>query len=478
MNKKLLLPILIILVSCGRSETQSLRASLGTDGSVGDVQAKCNNAANGDVITMPVGTFTWPSGVVIKKGITLQGAGSGSTKVVRGSGYTGALVSIQELPSDLTVRITGIRFESPVGQSGDKVAIYMQGPWAGSWGLTKIRVDNCYFEGGQRVIYVKWRVAGVIHDCTFHNPAPIFLQNGDDDYAWQRAGSSPKFGTSDSIFFEDNTIIGEAPLTYFDVQSDINVGGKVVWRYNNFDFSTFPEDSFGSLIENHGNQSYFAVKAPGDSNWLRAGIITEIYNNTFKVKHAYRLFWFRGGRAIVANNTITGGMSGMVVAFDEEEGVGTIISPKRTGPWPAEDQINNTFIWGNTLNGQPVDASWVGVWQSGSTNYVQKDRDYWMKAPDASINKTYPQPGSPSIAAYPLPYNPPVTSWTPYTYPHPLRGGGTPAPTPSPVGSLTPSPSATATATVAATSTPSPSTTTIILLPGQKLKVIAPTPAP
>ena len=52
-----------------------------SDGSASDVQTKINAAADGDVVTIPAGTFTWASGATISgKGIHLQGAGAGGFK--------------------------------------------------------------------------------------------------------------------------------------------------------------------------------------------------------------------------------------------------------------------------------------------------------------------------------------------------------------------------------------------------------------
>ena len=48
-----------------------------SDGSAANVKALHNAALNGDIITLPAGTFTWSTPVTISKAIRLQGAGSG-----------------------------------------------------------------------------------------------------------------------------------------------------------------------------------------------------------------------------------------------------------------------------------------------------------------------------------------------------------------------------------------------------------------
>jgi hypothetical protein len=386
-----------------------------SDGSAASVQGLLNTVLNGDTITLPAGMFTWASGVTVRKGITLQGV-AGATQINRAAAYRSALIAIADLPNDLPVRVTGIRFNSPVGQNGDLYSIAVTGPYGGTWGLTKLRIDHCYFYGGQRTLFFKWRVNGVVDHSTFRDCAPITLYNGDDDNAWTRAGRSP-FGTSDSIFFEDNSIVADGALSYFDTQSDQNFGGKFVWRHNNFDVTAYTKD-FGSIISVHGNQAYWQ----GQNDWLRGGIMCEFYDNTVRFGSAFRIIWFRGGRNIVANNAFYGNLGGKLVGFDEEEGIN--ITPLRHS-WPAEDQVNNTFVFGNTLNGQAQTDSLIGVWQAASALFIQRGRDYWTRAPSPATVTTYSHPASPSLPNYPLPYNPAITSWRPYTYPHPLVANST-----------------------------------------------------
>jgi hypothetical protein len=403
--------LLLTLGWCGFSAVHCGATVYHSNGSAAHVQALQNAAHNGDTITIPAGTFTWASGVTINKGITLRGV-AGATRITRAAGYRNALITIAGLPSDLPVRVTGIRFSSPVGQNGDLQSIYVHGPYGGTWGLTQLRIDHCYFYGGMRTIFLRYRINGVFDHNTFHNCAYITEHFGDDNHAWNRAGT-PQFGTSDAIFFEDNSIILDNALSYTDVQSDINTGGKIVWRYNTFDTTQYT-GTFGSIIGAHGNGLYWQ----GFNDWNRGGIMTEFYGNTVRFSNAFRIIWLRGGRNIVANNTFIGNIgSGKIVAFDEEEGF--VFNPPRT-TWPAEDQVNNTFIFGNTLNGQPTTAAMVGCWQAGSRPFIHVGRDYWLRRPSGNTITSYPRPGYPSLPNYRLPYNPAITSWAPYVYPHPL----------------------------------------------------------
>src|SRR5262245_8010741 len=182
-----------IVILSGFSGPRCYATVYHSDGSAASVQALQNAALNGDTITLPAGLFTWATGVTISKGITLQGAGSGSTTLQRAGGFSGSFVSIQNFSQDVPVRVTGIRFNSSVGQNGNLYSIYVSGPYGGTWGLTKLRIDNCYFYGGERVLYFHYRVNGVVDHNTFQDCAYITEHFGDDNYAWQRAGT-PQFG--------------------------------------------------------------------------------------------------------------------------------------------------------------------------------------------------------------------------------------------------------------------------------------------
>jgi len=406
---------LLTLILSGFSTPAALATIWPSDGTTASVQSiHDNQAANGDTITLPAGAFTWANGVTIRKGITLRGV-AGATQINRAPAYSNALITITGLPTNLPVRVTGIRFDQALGQDIDRQAISINGPYGGSWGLTRVRVDHCYFYGGFRTILIRYRVNGVADQNTFQNCAYITEYYGDDDFAWNRVGT-PQFGTSDSFFFEDNSVIMDAAISYFDTLSDQNTGGRLVWRYNTFDTTAFT-GVMGSLIGAHGNQAYWQ----GSNDWLRGGISCEFYNNTVRFPTSFRLIWFRGGRNIVANNTFVGNIgTGKIISFDEEEGITGVIPPTRT-VWPAEDQVNNNFYFNNSLNGSPLDSSRIGPWQTGTSTFVHVNRDYWLQPPSPSTVTNYPHPTSPSLPNYPLPYNPAVTAWTPYVYPHPLN---------------------------------------------------------
>jgi Domain of unknown function (DUF4082) len=398
-----------------------------------DVLSAYNSANSGDTVAIPAGNVTWSAGLSISKSVTIQGAGSTKTIINKSGSFT--VFTVSGMGADVPVRITGLRINASVGQNGTNSAVSTLGPQNSSFSFTKIRIDNCFFYGGQQVIFWEYRAIGVVDHCTFHNCAYATQVYGMFDLDWNRySAPNPalKYGTADAVFFEDNTFIYDNAITYFDCLSDCFEGGRLVFRHNTFDLSQYTSaGEFGSLITGHGNEAYWTRNANNDN--FRAALMHEIYNNTFKIYQCYRVIWPRGGRLLVANNTftVTVGSIGSMVALSEEEdwpsrgpsGVDWF-NPLRTA-WPAEDQVNNAFIFGNTVNGSPQSDSMITGWDATDTTSIQKGRDWWDVPPSSTTKTIYPNPGSPSLANYPNPYNPAVTSWTAFTYPHPLVSGST-----------------------------------------------------
>ena len=182
----------------------------------------------------------------------------------------------------------------------------------------------------------------------------------------------------------------------------------------------------------HGNQGFWTGNPSSDNT--RAGLLLEVYNNNITVNQGYRITYLRGGRALVYNNSFTFlNSSPPIVTMTEEEGYDSRwFSTFRTA-WPAEDQVNNSFFWGNTINGRAQAASDFGMENSTDTIFFHEGRDYWLQQPGSSTVTAYPHPGSPSSPNYPVnTYYAPVTSYTAFPYPHPLRSGANPPPNPTP----------------------------------------------
>jgi hypothetical protein len=238
---------------------------------------------------------------------------------------------------------------------------------------------------------------------------------GDDDNSWNRPIAA---GTSHALFIEDNSF-KQTNAAGGGLNENIyhQEGARTVIRHNDFDCTQYTSYD-AALIDSHGNQGYYS----GPGSIIRGQPLIEVYDNTFRYHHTYRVSDFRGGSILFHDNTfayVT--YSDTEFQLWEEEGWHTaFFSPLRT-VWPAEDQIMNSFFWNNTLNGSQITD--VSTYDPADQIFIQKDRDYFMHPPAATGGKeTYPgRPGAADMTfspAGPNAYYP----YTAYVYPHPLQG--------------------------------------------------------
>jgi hypothetical protein len=391
-----------------------------------DVMAAYNAANSGDTIVLPNGTSkTWNNTLIISKSVTIQGQGVGATILSRGSStpsFTAPFFAIAGLAIDSPARITGIEFNSVVVHPPyNTFCIEVYNPSNGREGFpyTKIRIDHCKFSFGTRQIFWQGWCYGVVDHCTFYNHAESAVHvRGDGDHQLQLGTS---YGTQDAVYLEDNTFIEDNQMRTVKASTDLDYAAVSVWRHNTFDYSGFTKAGLSDgPIGTHGNQGYWTGV---NQNYL-GQLQCEIYDNTFKMPAGmYRMAYVRGGRLIFANNTITtadGSMPLLVAMTEEEDWRVDVFKPLRSS-WPGEQQVNNSFFYGNIYNGVPQSASNFRPWNPSDLTFIQQDRDYWLTAPSSSTNTNYPKPSSsPSSSNYPYNFGAAVTSYTPLAYPHPL----------------------------------------------------------
>jgi hypothetical protein len=405
---------------------------------------------DGDTVLLTCkGSVTWTATVTIPstKGITLQVQGGTNTPKTSGSfplTVTGAsnLTAIVATigPSHAVTRISGFRFTNS-GTPDPFLEITGQG--TGTDGLGGFRIDNNYFDtvSGNRMVAV-WsnggNLFGLIDNNTFHN---VYRAN-DTSYGpyniqiwnyWHPSGSNQcwgcdgwsnndfAYGSAKFVFIEDNlfeqTASAPGHMRHY-ISSEL--GGRYVSRHNTFT-NNYP-DKNADLHDAHG---LCLVSSNGAGS--RGG---EIYANTISGIGYDRAMQLRGGSWVIFDNVIAPG-GGSPIEFDEyrAEGAGTCDTTNNLTPiappwpvpagaqwsasapwiasvtdgshWPLPQQIFNTFVWNNKAPSgtviNPVAAS------SLEAVYIQNNRDYF------------------AAAAKPAG----ISSYTPYTYPHPLQGGGT-----------------------------------------------------
>jgi hypothetical protein len=125
---------------------------------------------------------------------------------------------------------------------------------------------------------------------------------------------------------------------------------------------------------------------------LRGARAIEVYQNTLYIEDDADGIFLSNGDGLIWNNTLTGLISGAHAIMLDSGRCSDYL-----GDYPLPDQMRNTYIWGNTVNGYDADSDVYPTSPYGVGNYctefVAKDRDFFLT--------TY--------------------SYTPYPYPHPLR---------------------------------------------------------
>jgi hypothetical protein len=266
---------------------------------------------------------------------------------------------------------------------------------------------------------------GLIDHNTFTNPF-IALTRTDVWTNGTAAWNAPIVpGTANALVFEDNTFVaddssGTSWSTGLFITHDEDNASRTTIRHNTFNV-TVPDNVDGP-IEAHGNQDYVG----------RGVVMMEIYENDFNSTNTYRYMNLRGGSNLVFGNrfkySTTYSRPAMATMNEEEAYQTDFFNPLRT-TWSAQDQINNTFFWNNTINDAGTTSDDVQMWTANQSTFVQEGRDYWMHEPcdgtkGCSGGRTvWTDPTKPGIASNETRVTTGPNAFFPYTplvYPHPL----------------------------------------------------------
>lgn len=295
MKKKYLVLALLLVTSCVRAPKGIVRQ---TDGSLADVQAKCDAANDGDTVTIPNGTFDWGPTLKIAKCITLKGnaqpdSATGkvdlSHTIVRDTSVTGPIIAIKPIPGQPArpvdfanssdkrfVRVTGIAFEKHPDVKPDNH------PGIDVKTTIPFRYDHCsergLYHGGNFVDLLEYNY-GVIDHCVHQTVIGVTFGEG---LVWARFGhatpdkgdyafSQPiHFGGYDWFFVEDNWVWH---------CSDITAGGKLSWRHN-----VIAADECCRMkghCSSAGSHVSHGIGNNGSSGW-RGGRGYELVNNVYR----------------------------------------------------------------------------------------------------------------------------------------------------------------------------------------------------
>jgi hypothetical protein len=297
-----------------------------------------------------------------------------------------------------------------------------------------MRLENVYEPRG-RPILVFGHVFGVIDNNELEvGNTPAITSYGRNELSWNNLVFD--FGSADNIYYEDNI------FNIINTPHDGGVGGRYCSRFNTYN------NSGGGIypwFDAHGNQG------PGQ-NWATMGV--EIYRNT--LYHSYptsgvRLIDQRGGKAAIFDNTVIAVSSSGAIQVREE--FDDALNPPAVSPISGQPQhISDSYYWNNTYRGNLVhaiegedccdaisenseffnqDTSFDGTTGIGVGTLANRPSTcttgvgYWA-TDQCDWNSENPGPDG---CLYRCTGDNWELYYTPYTYPHPLRGeNGTPPP--------------------------------------------------
>jgi hypothetical protein len=252
--------------------------------SYADVLAALDECVDEDTLSIPAGTATWSTSLVIEKAITMQGAGVGQT-IIRDGMTDGTPLMNWTMVATKTSRMTGIEFND----NGRLVQPYIINFFGSNTNGSQVRVDHCKFDHLNGFALHPNNCIGVFdHNEFLFAPTniPIYAFDkewGGGQYSNESWHDACGFGSANFLFIETNEFISDGPYLGFDCFG----GARVVFRYN---------DLTNCAFEVHGTDS---------GQIFRGGRAFEVYNNTFSgdVPGGY-IVNGRSGTFVIHNNVV------------------------------------------------------------------------------------------------------------------------------------------------------------------------------
>jgi hypothetical protein len=278
--KRISLAALVVLVAAPLAHAATQTA---TTCSKADVDAAISRAVDGDTVRIPAGSCSWSSSVSTTKGISIIGAGVGSTNIANGGFHMDA-------PSGKVWRVSGL---TVTGTGGVSVEGYAKG-----WRVDHIKFDNVSGFAAGRIIWVNpsegGYTTGLVDHVEFNAPKSIQVHVRE-----QRGGGNDSYmrplglGGTDAVYIEDS-IFYHPTLNTSSPVTDCEGGGRFVFRHN--------------VVTNAYMEMHDAI-----IDQLRSCRKWEFYDNTFRLTGAggspagnlqgqCALIAMRGGTGVTFNN--------------------------------------------------------------------------------------------------------------------------------------------------------------------------------
>jgi hypothetical protein len=393
----------LILILSGFSALRCEARVYDSDGSEASVQACIRSAADGDIVTIPAGTFTWTSALNITKGITLQGqttiTGAGSANPLikdltivlddtPRSGRSAYILAARMARGSQSFRLTGITFAAGTKKAAPTLS---NGPIRLHSDVENklMRVDHCHFDRlyQGRCIWVSGWCYGVADHNVFQGrtgsglgTTQVFLIQHTGNYAW---ADYPWYGTDKFFFIEDNTVSGFMCLT------DSDLGGRFVVRHNYL---------INAIVTDHGTEG----------GTIRGVRCKEVYDNTFYWSKGGHPGGQRSGTCLWHDNTVIGpsapSPSGVMCNFTNNRETYIRAHPgwgiaDGTSVWDTNDtEGNGTFVEGHApylfQSGSASSSAAEGTLIDASKNWTTNQWKFY------SVRNTNPASASYGLASY------------------------------------------------------------------------------
>lgn len=422
--KKFILFLLLVSCAFGTSRTAS-------SVSAADINSKTALSSDGDTVFVPAGSATYTGTEYVDfgtKAIKLIGAGVNQT-IIRDNtttdNYNYGAVTLST-NANKAFRITGITFRQ-IKASASGGMIHVEGA------VRAFRIDHCNFDsmsaaGSSRAIMFSGTDGyGLIdHDTIRVLSGAVqgitMLMN--DSLAFTRPLS---LGTDSAVFVED---------CYFSYATDVGdncfdgrSGLRYVFRHNTV---------VGSFVGHHGAR-----------DGSRGTLSFEIYNNKYSSgdHNCYTCYRLNGGTGVIFNDTFTVTGSG---AWGDKSAIMGYYRVRPAGQGGTLYDCDGTHAWdsggtGSGIWGYPCldNPGWT---TNGHDTLPLLGPHHQILSPMYAWNNTVKDGASYTTINWKLDDNPaegqhPLsgyvhenkeyyntsTTYTPYTYPHPLQGSAAPA---------------------------------------------------
>lgn len=394
-----------------------------------NIMIALSNAVNGDIISIPTGTFVLNKNITVTKFISFKGGGIGKTILYRSETVSDNTLfndnawlamfkfDINKVtPSNITITDITFKSKKPGIKVGDGLSL------AADIGIKITNCINfviarCRFENfGNAAIYVNHAdtiASGLICKNEFYHNSKGFdglgLGYGVVIYGANKQWvSNPKFGSKNFIFIEDNT---------FDFHRHaIAAGGCALYvaRYNTITNNIISEFATTQAIDAHearggtlGNSNYFSTRAIEAYN-------NNITNTTFHdgtpivpgqnvSKLIERAIAIRGGEALIYSNTIKGYRfgGGLDIAtfpwgtsyplpYSTGYLSGLALGTGHSGTNTIEGD-GDVFYWGNNFTPYDNSKNSIDFYNYNQPYYVF-ERDYHLRAKPGYMAYKYPHP--------------------------------------------------------------------------------------